>query len=247
MGNLVLGKMLFKLLAGVAKATPKVVRAAMAVSSAVSEQIEKLQPKISEAMARPVKRQELKKIYQEQKQKVAQYPEVATHAPYVLCQTTVLGNFLSEKDWREMATHQLSEAQLLERIEASYDNELHNRLGRAAVRAGFVNIRQQMTGGERQYVSFSDGQGHGVRIAIKHQEDTEVGIDLIGYQGGECHSKREEIIQALSEEGLELEQQQIIDHGDPEGYQAVKRTSDQAARQRRYVSLQRQGQVGGKK
>lgn len=61
MGNLVLGKMLFKLLAGVAKATPKVVRAAMAVSSAVSEHIEKLQPKISEAMARPVKRQELKK------------------------------------------------------------------------------------------------------------------------------------------------------------------------------------------
>ena len=245
MGNLMLGKMIFMLLFGVAKATPKAVKAVKAVSSVVMDNIEKIEPKISQAAPQTIKRKDLKKIYQEQKKEVLKHREVSSQVPYVVCHTTVLGNYLSEKDWQAVATEGLSEKEVIGRIERSFDTELHERVARAAQRVGFVNTRQQIPTGVQQYVSFSDGLGHGVKIAIHHKDDTEVGVDLVGYQGAECHSKQEELTQAFAAEGIGLEPSQVIDHGDPEGYQGVKKVDSQNNKRRQYQARQRE--VGGKR
>lgn len=240
MGSLMLGKMLFKLIVGVAKATPKIIKATIVISSIVKKEIERLQPAISQVLSQTIKRQELRKIYEEQKKKVTNHPEVSTQTPYVVCSTTVLGNYLSEQDWQDVAAKQLSEEQVLQRIENSFDHELHERLTRATQRVGFVNIRKQVPTGVQQVASYSDGQGHGVRIAINHEGDSDMALDLIGYQGSECHTKREELVNALAEEGITLERVQVIDHNDPDGYQAVRKTNKQLQQQRRQKLYQQQ-------
>lgn len=233
MGSLLLGKILFKLIFGAVKATPKVVKATKDVSATVREVVEKIQPKITEVTPQTINRQELKRIYEDQKQVVARHSEVATHIPYVITRTTVLSNYLTENDWQELAADQLNEEQVLQRIERSFDNDLHQRLSRAAHRVGFVNTRKQVRTGVQQVATYSDGQGHGVRIAIRHEEDTEIGIDLVGHKGQECHTKREELVKALAEEGLTLQQIRVIYHNDPDGYKAEQKTKQHTRQQRR--------------
>jgi hypothetical protein len=232
--------LIFKLIPSAIKPSQKTARTASAVPATVKKQIAQLQPPVAQTTPKTIKRQSLKNIYEQQKKIVTKHLEMPTYTPYVVLQTTVLGNYLSKQDWQDVATQQIDERDLLQRIENSFDKDLHGRLTRTAQQVGFINVRRQIPTGVQQFATYSDGEGHGVKIAIRHEDETQIGIDLLGYQGNDCHTKREELIKALAEEGIELAEPKFIHHDDPDGYKVKQKAMKQPLQQRRQQRRQKQ-------
>lgn len=220
MGSLFIGTIVMSLLGiglkKVTKTSPKVANVSKVVANKIKEINANQQVnKNVEAVAR----EDIQRLYREQKKVVAKDPEIRTHLPYVIIQTTPLANVLSKNELQKLADNQVNEKELLEQLKQKFDNEVHARLTRAADKVGFINVRKQVRSGPQQVASFSDNRGHGVRIGIQHGSETQIGLDLIGYKNAECESKGAELLQALTDEGIQVADMKKINHGDPDGFQ----------------------------
>ncbi len=244
MGSLAIGRILLSLLGLSFKAT-KVTRksehratqgtskAVPHMSEAVRQVVDTLKNQTIRTEPETLSRQDIGSIYEQQKRHIARHIEVPSQTPYVVAQTTVLGNYLSEQDWQELSQDKLSEAELLRRMQAQFDEEVHLRITKAAERAGFINVRSHVRSGLEQVAAFSDGVGHGIRVAISHREASQIGVDLIGYEGSACESKRLEILDALAAEGIALANVKTIRHDDPEGFKGKQAAHKRRAQRRR--------------
>ena len=240
MGGLFLGFMLYKFVKTIVKTTKQNQHSNKAAEK-IKQKVDQVQVKEKAVQPKSVSRQDIREIYKLQKEVLAKDPEIKTHQPYIVTQTTVLHNYLSTTDIDKLAENKLSEVELLDRLEQSYDNQIHTSFERAAQKVGFINTRQQVRSGPRQVASYSDGQGHGVRVAIDYEKKSQTGIDLIGYSGSQCETKREELLAALAEEGIELEKIKVIKHNDPDGFKVKenqKKSSTQQKRRQRSRQLQ---------
>lgn len=230
MGSLFLGSFLLSLVGLAAKKTlssksvSNTSKAVPHTSAEVTKAVAAVSSTTKAKEPTSIKRNEIRTVYEQQEQVVSRHLDVPAHTPYVVGRTTVLGNYLHDDDWQALASDSLGEAEFLARLEANFDHEVHMRLQRAAEKAKFVNVRAQVKSGPKQVASFSDGKGHGVRVAINHAEESQIGVDLIGYEGTECESKREELLEAMAAEGLVVRDIRTIPHNDPKGYQGRKRT-----------------------
>lgn len=225
MGSLFLGKILLSLVGLALKRTTSTANTVVPHTSAqVAAAVNTLTAASPTKQPTTLKRKDLRAIYDRQKQAVTRQLDVPAQAPYVVARTTILGSYLRDEDWRALATDSLGEADLLQRLEMNFDGEVHARLQRAAHKAGFVNVRGQVKSGSKQVASYSDGIGHGVRIAINHEGESQIGVDLIGYEGGECETKREELLQAMAAEGITVRDIKTVPHHDPKGYQGRQTT-----------------------
>jgi hypothetical protein len=203
------------------------------VAPAVRQAVETITTQTAQPETTTLARQDIAAIYKKQKKHIGQHIEVPAQAPYVVAQTTVLGNYLSDQDWHELARDKVTETEFLNRLTAKFDEEIHIRIQRAAEKAGYVNVRGHVRAGVQQVASFSDDLGHGVRVAISHKDESQIGVDLIGYQGGECESKRRELLDALAAEGITIEDVKTIRHDDPEGFKGKLAAHKHRAQRRR--------------
>ncbi len=242
MGSLFLGKILLSLVGLALKRTASTksvgsskTTAETVVPHASAEVAAAVNIMTARSMAKQpttLKRNDIRTIYERQKRIVTRQLDMPAHTPYVVARSTALGDFLGVEDWQALAKDRLGETKLLERLEMNFDNEVHERLQRAAQKAGFVNVRGQVKAGPKQVASYSDGAGHGVRIAINYLGESQIGVDLIGYEGGECESKREELLEAMAAEGITVRDIKTLPHHDPKGYQGRQETAHKRTRPR---------------
>ncbi len=242
MGSLAIGKMLMQL-AGLSLKTARfagkiaygtakaAVNVAPHVSPAVQTVVRRLNHAVTQTRQNAIKRQELRKVYAQKRTEVSAQVEDAAHIPYVVAQTTDLGELLTEKDWQELATDRVSEEELLARVETRFDSELHARVQVAAQEAGYGHPRAQVRSGLVQVANYSDGSGHGVRVAIQHDDDSRIGVDMLGYSGEACQKENQAMLTALARQGIHLTDIRNIDHDDPEGYQGVQVSASEEEQQ----------------
>ena len=237
MGNLFIGKLIMSLLGVTLKEATKVAPKAAKVSKFVIAKVKEINL-AQEQTHKPkaIAREDIRRLYREQKKFVEEDPGIIrTHVPYVVAQTTPLGRLLSKNELQKVADNQVSETELLERLEQKFDDDVHNGLVQAASKVGFINVRQQVRSGPQQVASFSNNQGHGVRIGVRHGPETKIALDLIGFKNAECESKGAELLRALKDEGIQVANMKKIKHGDPDGYQVgivQKNTSKKKSKKR---------------
>ena len=230
MGVLALGA-LFYMFVGIKAKSKRKIKHSKRASPKIKEKVSQIQTKKRTIQQEAVSRQDIRGIYKKQKEVLADDSEIQTHQPYIVTQTTILNNYLSTTDMDKLAENQLSEVEVLERLEQGYDDQIHTSFKRAAHKVGFINTRRQIRTGQQQVASFSDNQGHGIRIAINHRETSEIALDMVGFSGQKCQTKSQEIIEALEAEGISMEKLKMIDHGDPRGYQGIKAINRKFKRQ----------------